>query len=99
MHAVSDEISAFNRFARAISGADQLKDELSFVDLGHSEKRFNRPVQLTTHAENLSLQIRQRQALNWIHRNTMAAMNRAHSCRVLLAHAALRSVIATDVPE
>ena len=78
--------------ARPMSGAESLLDEIACVDLGYSEKRFCKPIQLTTYAENLSLQIRQHQALNWIYRNTEAAMNRARSCRVLSTHPALPSI-------
>ena len=92
MPAVFDDISPVDRFARLITGADQLNDELSFVDLGHSEKRFNRPIQLTTSAENLYLLIRQHQAKLWIFTSTKATMNRARSCRALFGHPALPSV-------
>lgn len=80
------------RHKKQYSGDDQLQDELACIDLGHSEKRFNQPIELTTYADNLSLLIRQHQAMNWIHRNPVAEMNRARSCRVLLGHPALPSV-------
>jgi len=78
--------------ATSTSGTAVLRDQLAWIDLGHSEKRFNRPIKLTTLEENQALRERQYAASDWVSANPKATVNRSRSYRLLFTHPALPSV-------
>ena len=69
---------------RCISGADMLADEIACIDLGFSEKRYNRVIEFVPAALGAALLARQQAAFGHIASSAIAQDNRRETLGSLL---------------